>query len=589
MIVRVIPALRMPRDASYDYRIPPTLPIPAVGALVRIRVHGRPATGLVVDQSETSAVPAARLKDIDGVYAHGMPLLSSAVITILPHLALHYRVSLPLLLRNLLPDIPIRKSGTAPLSLRLQEKHDAQPPSAAVVQVQNLFDAATVRAELLPCIARGPTLLLAPTKQHARWLAETCADLEPLLYDGDATVRAGAHAWSALLDGHHRLLITTRSGVLAPLPSNGQVVLFAEEDASYQQFDAEPRYDSRMIARLRCHAEHLPLLALAEAPSTMMLAHTDAHTFVTPEAGPLIVSLADERRAGFRGVFSDTALSEIREALADTRDVLVCVNRKGTALTVRCGDCFQTVSCPTCSQALRVFGNSTLCTRCETKAALPLQCPTCGSSRLRGRGLTTETGAQTLAQLFPHATLVTPNTPEAVRRAKQSSILLGTEMLIHSLRPAVEDRAIGAVIVPSAEQLFGSGYADSEEGYTALRALHAIAERHHCALVIQTYDPHHPALAALSTNPSAWYAQLLEERRTFRYPPSHIWIRLTVPEGETPEAVREQLCTRIPPFATVDEIEKNVYSLKFENASELIPEAFATLPATWQWQVNPRA
>ncbi len=587
MIARIIPALRMPRDVSYDYRIPATCPIPSVGALVRIRVHGRTATGLVVETFETSLVPAARLKDIDGVFADGAPLLTQEAINLLPRLALHYRVPLPLLLRNLLPNLPARKASASTI-VGVSAKQAGAEGVFSVVQMRSLFDAAAVRALFEPMIARGPLLILAPTKQHALWLTETCADFEPVSYDGSAAVSAGASAWAALLDGQHRLLIATRSGVLAPLPPEGSLVLFAEEDASYQQFDAEPKYDSRVIARARCRAEQRPLLALAEAPSVAMVAYADTRHFIAPEEAPMLVSLADERRAGFRGVFSDTAMSEMQEALEEKRDVLVCVNRKGTALALRCGACFQTISCPTCGQPLRVFGRMLSCTRCGTETSVPDHCPACASPQLRGRGLTIETATQTLRTLFPEASLSAPATPETLRQAKASSILLGTEMLIHSLRAGVEERSLGAIIVPSVEQLFGIGYRDSEEGYATLRALQAIAERHRCALVLQTYDPTHPVLAALTTDPTGWYDQLMEERRTFRYPPTHLWIRLTVPENETEEAVREQLCTRIPPFATVDEVEKNVYSLKFENASELIPEAFATLPASWHWQVNPR-
>nr|MBP9748939.1 hypothetical protein [Patescibacteria group bacterium] len=430
MIARVIPALRMPRDVSYDYRIPNACPTPSAGALVRIRVHGRAATGLVVETFETSLVPAARLKDIDGVFANGAPLLTPETIRLLPHLALHYRTPLPLLLRNLLPNLPARNKDFSPI-VRTGIVTEQKDALFSVVQMRSLFDASAVRTSLEPVIGRGPTLLLAPTKQHAMWLAETCADTEPVSYDGSAAVSAGAHAWAALIDGRHRLLIATRSGVLAPVPPGGQVILFAEEDASYQQFDAEPKYDSRVIARARCRAEHIPLLALGEAPSMTMVANADKRTFVIPEEAPMVVSLADERRAGFRGVFSDTAVSEIQEALEEKRDVLVCVNRKGSALALRCGDCFQTVSCPTCGQPLRVFGRALSCNRCGTETALPEHCPACNSIRLRGRGLTIETAAQTMATLFPAASISTPSNPETLRQAKKASILLGTEMLIH--------------------------------------------------------------------------------------------------------------------------------------------------------------
>jgi primosomal protein N' len=586
MIAHIIPALRMPRDVSYDYHIPKSLPAPTVGSLVRIRVHGRAATGLVVEMRDTSLVPAARIKDIDGVFANGALVITQEIIDVLPDIAGTYCTSIPLLLRNLVPNIPARQQNLSlPVRAGAANENNRR---FSVVQLPSLFDAAAVRERLEPIIAQGPLLVLAPTKQHAQWLAETCADAAPVLYDGSIPLRASATVWAALLAGTHKLLIGTRSGVLAPLPPNGTIVLFGEEDPSFQQFDAAPLYDARMIARVRCLKETRPLTAFAEAPSVAMIASADSVQMTAPEAAPVVVSLTDERRAGFRGIFSDTTVAEIQEALAEKRDALICVNRKGTALALRCGDCFQSVTCATCDQPLRVLGHTLSCNHCGNKQTIPNQCPKCGSVHLRGRGLTIEAAVKALQTLFPNHALTVADTPQAVQRAPNPCILLGTEMLIHSLRRTIEERAIGAVIVPSAEQLFGSGYRESEEGYCSLRALQAIAERHVCAFVVQTYDPAHPVLTALTENPRAWYDHCIAERRLFRYPPSHHWVRLTVPHETDNTIALEQLRKSLPVSATVDEIEKNVYSLKFEAASELLPKVFQALPNSWRWQINPR-
>jgi primosomal protein N' len=586
MIARIIPALRMPRDVSYDYHIPKNLPAPTVGSLVRIHVHGRAATGLVVETRDTSLVPTARIKDIDGVFANGAPVITQEIIELLPDIATTYCTSIPLLLRNLIPNIPARQHDLS-LPVRAGAANE-NSRRFSVAQLPSVFDAAAVRERFEPMIARGPLLVLAPTKQHAQWLAETCADAAPVLYDGSVPLRAGASAWAALLDGTHKLLIATRSGVLAPLPPNGEIVLFSEEDSSFQQFDAAPLYDARMIARVRSLRETRPLTAFAEAPSVVMLASADCVQLIAPEAAPVVVPLADERRAGFRGIFSDTAVAEIQEALAEKRDILICVNRKGTALALRCGCCFESVTCTICSQPLRVFGHTLSCSHCGNKQTVPNQCPKCGSTQLRERGLTIEAATKALQTLFPNDALTVADTPHAVERAPKPSILVGTEMLIHSLRRAIEERAIGAVIVPSAEQLFGNGYRESEEGYCSLRVLQAIAERHTCAFVVQTYDPAHPVLTALTENPRAWYDHCIAERTLFHYPPSHHWVRLNVPHETGTAIAREQLRKGLPASATVDEIEKNVYSLKFEAASELLPKVFQALPKSWRWQVNPR-
>lgn len=583
MFVKVVPALRLPKSEAYDYRLPPGHPTPEIGALVRVFFRTRRVPGLVIGTAATSDLPARKIKDLIEVFADGKALVTAPMIDALERLATHYNAPLPLLLLQLLPKIPAK---TEPVDAMAKEGDGC---ATAVEQPHFLYDAAVIGKKIAALAAARPLLILAPTVAHAEWLKKTlaAAGLEAMLYASAVRPRQGFPAWTSLASRRARALITTRSGGLAPLPEDGALVIFADEEPSFVQFDAEPRLDARLFASVRARAENRELFIFGEAPTFRAVALAEKTIFDREPLPATVVNLADERRGGFYGIFTDAAREAIARAIKQNFVAVVCVNRRGAALAVRCADCLQSLECRECHITLRSFGAYLKCPRCAAKTPPPTACPACGGARLRDRGLTLGAAEVELKKLFPAAAIHRLEAADA--ELPRAGIILGTEALVHSARAALEALRLGAVVIPSAEQLFGLGdYADSEEGYALLRALAALAARQSASFVLQTYAPETPAIRALVDDPEIFYKNELRERDEFHYPPSWLYVKIQGPMAASAPQTESAIRRVLPPGADLDETEKNTYIARFKSSNGLLPTAFRDLPPDYRWRVDPR-
>lgn len=588
MIAKVVPAMRIPAAGPFDYSIPEGTPAPEPGALAIVRFRGKKVPALVLGTADSSSVDPARLRPIERALAGGRAVVSVSTLELLPRLALHYDVPLPLLVLSLLPSFPAKPPET---TFAAADAAERPPCHHTVIQLETLFDVEAVMSTLLERRDGSPTLLLSPTLNHSEWLVKALAPsgLRVASYHGSMRPKEAAAAWLSLAAGTADILVSTRGGALAPLPPDGRIAIFAEEEPSFVQFDAEPRYDARFLARVRSRAEGRELLTLAEAPTVAAFADASERRLLERRGEVAIVRLDDERKSGFRGVFADRSLESIRAALSEGRDATVCANRKGTALAVRCADCFAAVSCERCGIAMRAFGRTLRCGRCRAERPIPAACPSCGGHRLRDRGITVDSAVSELASLFPEAN-VSPFACEADARESAPAILVGTEAMVHSLRPALESRRIGAVVVPHAEQLLGLGdYGDAEEAYALLRGLQAVASRQGAAFVVQTYSADNPAIQTLDWDPAPFYEAMRKEREEFGYPPAWTYLRAAAPPGTPREVAEKALRSALPPSARVDLSGENVYVCRSKPGDAPLPESLGALGPAWSWRADPRS
>lgn len=583
MIVQVVPALRQPKKSVFDYLVPENTGVPAIGSLVSIFFHGRKAVGLVTGISETSDFPINKLQPVQEPLFSGAPIFSEAACGLLLRTAQHYDVPPSLLFMQLLPTFSSRDKFVPKCKAASGNNY-----SHEVFMTTSLFDPKTYLPRIEALREHHNILILTPTKAHVGFLVKTLqeSDIPCVAYDSDQSAKSGRAAWFQGVSDAPSILVTTRSGVLAPLAENGALVIFADEEPSFVQFDAEPNFDARVIARMRARAEQRPLLTISEAPTLAAMHTADTVHYeqwrLTP---PILVKLRDERKSGFKGIFADRAIEALTQSYKEKKTSIVCVNRKGSALFLRCFQCYETIQCSACHIAGRVFGEVLQCTHCGKRAPLPTQCPKCSSEKLKARGLTVDSTATEIARLFPGAEIIRLTQDADLQDLKSDAFVIGTEMLLHSLRPAIEDLPIGAIVVPSTEQLLGIGqFTDDEEGFTLLRGLQALAEHHRAPLVLQTYLEGNAAIQALTGDPEVWYANQMKEREEFEYPPFFTIFSLTVPE-ETSEEEMRTILEKTVPGCIIDKDTKTAYTLRFRNTQELLSETMNVLPKTWHWHI----
>jgi primosomal protein N' (replication factor Y) len=440
--------------------------------------------------------------------------------------------------------------------------------------------------------------------------------------------------WRRARAGLIDVVVGPRSALFAPLSPLGLIVLDEEHDDSYKQEAPRPRYHAREaaleLARL-CDATVIlgsatPSLesyhrakrgefTLQEMPRRIMghtrrlqelqaryhVTHsryrslddqaTEAHYLPLPPVQ--IVDLRAELRAGNRSIFSRALQRAMDEALSRGEQVILFLNRRGTATFVLCRDCGHVVRCPRCDVPLTFHGPRArlVCHHCNYREPQPQRCPACGGKRIRYFGLGTERVEQTVRARWPDARLLrwdrdTAHTHEAhtniLRRFADGAadVLVGTQMITKGLDlPLVT--VVGVISADTALNL-----PDFRSGERTFQLLTQVAGRAGRGLlggrvVIQTYHPDHYAVVAASKHDYAAFAEReLGFRREQGYPP---YSRLAKLIYEDNDYTRAQTNAERLTETLRDALARE--GLPVTNLMGPAPPFFARLRGRYRWQI----
>ena len=385
---------------------------------------------------------------------------------------------------------------------------------------------------LVPEIALTPQLV---GRFRARF-GDALAVLHSGLSDGE---RAGF--WRALRRGTVKIAIGARSAIFAPVPRLGLVVVDEEHDGSYKQEEGF-RYHARDLALLRAHRQDAVAVLGSATPSLESFEHANkgTHTLLTMSARPMerplpTVEIVDLARMGAGPSLEKLLSLPLHRALEETLEkggqAILFLNRRGFAPSVRCEACGKAEGCPNCSVALVAHLRARMlrCHSCDYAAPLGTACSSCGEPKLEAIGLGTERLERTLETSFPSARIARLDRDVAqggglvsiLDRAKKGEIdiLVGTQMVTkgHDL-PGVT--LVGVILADQA--LFFPDFRAAERTFQLLAQVAGRAGRADKPgrVLIQTYQPHHPAVLAARDHDYHTFARIERDaRHELGYPP----------------------------------------------------------------------
>ena len=73
--------------------------------------------------------------------------------------------------------------------------------------------------------------------------------------------------WQRVKSGEAKIIIATRTGVMAPFNNLGLIVIDEEQDMSYKQWDMNPRYDARKVAEKLAEIHKAKIIRGSATPS----------------------------------------------------------------------------------------------------------------------------------------------------------------------------------------------------------------------------------------------------------------------------------------------------------------------------------
>ncbi len=351
--------------------------------------------------------------------------------------------------------------------------------------------------------------------------------------------------WQRIRDGAFDVVIGSRGAIFAPQPDLGLIVIDEEHENTYKQWEQSPRYHAREVA--------LKLSELTGAVVILGSATPDVESFyrartgryrllglphrIITHGGPSlpqveVVDMRQELKAGNRSIFSRSLSKAVTSALEAGEQVILFINRRGTATFIRCRSCGFVLRCSRCDVPLTYHSaeDEMVCHQCNRRSVVPDVCPRCGSDQIKFRGIGTQRVAEEIAHLLPTAKLLRWDR-DATRgrhsheellesfRSHRADILIGTQMIAKGLDlPLVT--LVGVVSADTVLHL-----PDFRAGERTFQLLTQVLGRAGRGIrggraIIQTYNPRNYAIAAAAKHDyAAFYRRELDYRRRYENPP----------------------------------------------------------------------
>lgn len=372
------------------------------------------------------------------------------------------------------------------------------------------------------------------------------------------------------VDSKYQLILGARSALLLPYQNLGLIIVDEEHDASYKQQDPAPRYHARDSAIMLASLHHAPTLLGTATPSLETYYNVEQQKYglvqlmqrfaqsKLPEIWSVNMIEARKRKE-IQGVFSNFLIERIGEALDKKEQVILFQNRRGYAVRMICNTCQTMPTCKYCDVTLTYHKRTNLlkCHYCGYAIPVPHECPACHSTDISMKGFGTEKVEETLAEIFPdaHIARMDLDTTRSKNGYQQiisdfeqhkTDILVGTQMVTKGL----DFDRVSVVGILNADALLSfPDFRSFERAFQLLSQVSGRAGRKEVPgkVVVQTYQPNHPALHYVESNDfAAMYQHQITERKEFHYPPVIRLIKVTL--KHTDEAVVTNAADQLAPL-----------------------------------------
>jgi primosomal protein N' (replication factor Y) len=351
--------------------------------------------------------------------------------------------------------------------------------------------------------------------------------------------------WQRIRDGAFDVVIGSRGALFAPQPDLGLIVIDEEHEWTYKQQEQPPRYHARDVAIKLAELTNSVVILGSATPDVTSYHRAKRGEFrllqlperiSSGEVSPLpqveIVDLRRELKEGNRSIFSRSLTKFIAESLAAREQVILFLNRRGTATFVQCRDCGFVLRCRRCDVSLTYHAaeDYLICHHCNNRTKIPHICPDCWSKQIRFLGIGTQKVEEEVAKAFPGARLLRwdrdvtkgkHSHEEIMDRflAHDADILIGTQMIAKGLdMPLVT--LVG--VINADIGLYLPHFRASERTFQILAQVAGRAGRGKIGgrVIIQSYLPQHYAVVAAACHDyPAFYEQEIAFREQQGNPP----------------------------------------------------------------------
>ncbi|HET9174681.1 MAG TPA: primosomal protein N' [Candidatus Saccharimonadales bacterium] len=550
-------------NEALTYQSPQRL---AVGTVVSVPLQREQVLAVI---TKATMKPTFTTKHITKV--HDVPTVPQQVLQLGEWLKAYYPAPLGLIAQHLLPAHVHAKDTTEQLSI--QPPHAAGLPTLTIEQT-NVLEHITgpdtyllhgrtgsgktriyIELALRTITENRSCIILTPEISLTSQLATQFRNVfgkRVIVLHSQLTPKERRLTWLNIVSATEPLIVIgPRSALFSPLRSIGLIVLDEAHEPAYKQEQAPHYLASRVAGKLAGLHKAVLVLGSATPLITDYFVATQKHKPIL-ELSTLaqstaqystrieVVDLKERTVLGRSTYLSQPLLTHIETALLKKEQVLLYLNRRGTARIILCENCGWQALCPHCDVPLTYHGDSheLRCHVCNYHESAPNTCPVCGHPNIIFRAVGTKAVAADIARLFPGARVqrFDADNQKAERfeqhyeaiHAGEVDILVGTQLLAKGLDLP---RLSTLGIINADTSLSMPDFSSNERTYQLLKQVLGRVGRGHIAAtaIIQTYQPDHPAIrAAIEDDWTAFYRAELESRQLYNFPPFCYLLKLVV-------------------------------------------------------------
>ena len=361
--------------------------------------------------------------------------------------------------------------------------------------------------------------------------------IKPSQYHSGLTENERFITWKKIQESKTRIILGTRSAILAPFKNLGLIVVDEEHDISYKQQEGF-RYSARDLAVMRAKNFNIPVILGSATPSLESFNQhvNNKYKYLTlkKRAGNAkmpSMHLIDLNKGHSEDGLSKLLIKSMNEHIENDGQILVFINRRGYAPTLICKTCNFIAECSRCDSRMTLYLSKKLllCHHCGYKEKYKKSCIKCDSEMIAlGQG--SQRIEDSLKKHFPNeqilridsdSTQQKSSLDEALEKAKagKAKILVGTQMLSKGHHFS----SLSLVVVVNADQgLFSNDFRGSERLAQNIIQVAGRAgrEKKKGQVIIQTEYPDHPFWPLLF---QGGYKEIVEmtlmDRKSANWPP----------------------------------------------------------------------
>ncbi len=383
---------------------------------------------------------------------------------------------------------------------------------------------------------------------------------DPTVWHSAISESAKRTLWQAASCGTAPVIVGARSALFIPCKNLGLIIVDEEHETSYKQED-HVMYHARDMAIVRAYQENIPIILASASPSLESLynveqgkyQHVRIHARFAQATLPHI-SLIDMKKSGLPSHkwLSPPLIQKLHETIADKKQAILFLNRKGYAPLLLCRHCGYRFACPSCTSwlVLHKSQRSLCCHHCGYATSEPKDCPQCHQTdALAACGPGTERIYEETLQTFPNARITTITSDHLINKASfereieriqngEVDIIIGTQIL------AKGHHFSNLTLVGILDADLGLSGGDLRCVERSWQLLHQISgragrEEHQGHVYIQTWQPEHPLMQALAHGKEQELIALEKEARSNMLMPPYGRLASIILESQKEELVQK--------------------------------------------------